>query len=214
MNQILLHSITMLHHRRSAALELVAPLCYSGGMTADQIARLTIALDEMKPPVRRRIEVPLAIRLDRLHQVFQIAMGWENCHLYEFRVGRDIAYGIPDPNGISSERAPDRQTEQPWPSSWRKPATTRSNTSTISVTTGNTPSSSKPLPRPNPKPSIRVCSRPKAAARPRISVGRGAMPNILKLWPTPTTNAMPRWSNGAAPTSIPIPSMKPPSENS
>jgi hypothetical protein len=99
MNQILLHSITMLHHRRSAALELVAPLCYSGGMTADQIARLTIALDEMKPPVRRRIEVPLAIRLDRLHQVFQVAMGWENCHLYEFRVGRDIAYGIPDPNG-------------------------------------------------------------------------------------------------------------------
>ena len=99
MNQILLHSITMLHHYRSAALELVAPLCHSGGMTADQIARLTIALDEMKPPVRRRIEVPLAIRLDRLHQVFQIAMGWENCHLYEFRIGRDIAYGFPDPNG-------------------------------------------------------------------------------------------------------------------
>ena len=108
MNQILLHSITMLHHRRSAALELVAPLCHSGGMTADQIARLAIALDEVEPPVRRRIEVPLAIRLDRLHQVLQIVMGWENCHLYEFRIGRDIAYGVPDPHGdfLGSSRRP------------------------------------------------------------------------------------------------------------
>ena len=66
-------------------------------MTADQIARLAIALDEVEPPVRRRIEVPLTIRLDRLHQVFQVVMGWENYHLFEFRIGRDIAYGIPDP---------------------------------------------------------------------------------------------------------------------
>ena len=58
-------------------------------MTADQIARLAIALDDVKPPVRRRIEVPLTIRLDRLHQIFQVVMGWENYHLYEFRIGRD-----------------------------------------------------------------------------------------------------------------------------
>ena len=50
-------------------------------MTADQIARLAIALDEVRPPVRRRIEVPLTIRLDRLHEVFQAVMGWENYHL-------------------------------------------------------------------------------------------------------------------------------------
>ncbi|MEA2613691.1 MAG: hypothetical protein QOI52_1650 [Chloroflexota bacterium] len=82
-------------------------------MTADQIARLAIALDEVKPPVRRRIEVPLAIRLDRLHQVFQVVMGWENYHLYEFRIGRDIAYGVPDPNGDflgSSSRPASRTT--------------------------------------------------------------------------------------------------------
>ena len=109
-------------------------------MTADQIARLAIALDEVKPPVRRRIEVPLTIRLDRLHQVFQAVMGWENYHLYEFRIGRDIAYGVPDPNGDflgSSSRPANRTTlAQLWP----KPATRRSNTSTISATTGNTPS--------------------------------------------------------------------------
>jgi hypothetical protein len=41
---------------------------------SDQIAQLAITLDTVKPPVRRRIEVPLAIRLDRLHRVFQIVM--------------------------------------------------------------------------------------------------------------------------------------------
>ena len=82
-------------------------------MTADQIARLAIALDDVRPLVRRRIEVPLTIRLDRLHQVFQVVMGWENYHLYEFRIGRDIAYGVPDPNGDflgSSSRPANRTT--------------------------------------------------------------------------------------------------------
>jgi len=62
---------------------------------SEKIARLAISLDEVKPPVRRRIEVPLGIRLDRLHRVLQIVMGWEGYHLYEFRVPRDIAYGVP-----------------------------------------------------------------------------------------------------------------------
>jgi len=64
-------------------------------MTSSQkIARLAIALDEVKPPVRRRVEVQLAVRLDQLHRIIQIVMGWENYHLYEFRVGRDVVYGI------------------------------------------------------------------------------------------------------------------------
>jgi len=29
----------------------------------------------------RRVEVPLTIRLDRLHLVLQAAMGWTNSHL-------------------------------------------------------------------------------------------------------------------------------------
>ena len=64
-------------------------------MTSPQkIARLAIALDEVKPPVRRCVEVQLAVRLDQLHRIIQIVMGWENYHLYEFRVGRDVVYGI------------------------------------------------------------------------------------------------------------------------
>ena len=64
----------------------------------EEIARLAIVLDEVKPPVRRRVEVPLIIRLDQLHRIIQIVMGWQNYHLYEFRVGRDVAYGVPYPH--------------------------------------------------------------------------------------------------------------------
>ena len=45
----------------------------------------------------RRVEVPLTIRLDRLHLVLQAAMGWTNSHLYEIRA-RDIGWGMPDPD--------------------------------------------------------------------------------------------------------------------
>jgi hypothetical protein len=61
------------------------------------IARLKITLNNVKPPVSRRIEVPLSIRLDRLHLVIQAAMGWTNSHLYEIRA-RDVGWGMPDPN--------------------------------------------------------------------------------------------------------------------
>ena len=62
-----------------------------------EIARLRIGLADMPRPVMRRIEVPLAIHLDDLHLVFQHAMGWENRHPYEFRVGEDVAYGHVEP---------------------------------------------------------------------------------------------------------------------
>jgi hypothetical protein len=45
----------------------------------------------------RRVEVPLTIRLDRLHLVLQAAMGWTNGHLYEIRA-RDVGWGSPDPD--------------------------------------------------------------------------------------------------------------------
>lgn len=63
----------------------------------ERIARLRLEIDEVEPCVKLRIEVPLAIGLADLHLIFQAAMGWENYHLYEFRVGRNIAYGEPEP---------------------------------------------------------------------------------------------------------------------
>lgn len=37
-----------------------------------------------KPPVWRRITVPVSLPLDAFHEVLQAAMGWENAHLHSF----------------------------------------------------------------------------------------------------------------------------------
>lgn len=60
------------------------------------IARLKITL-EVEPKVMRRVDVPVKIRLDRLHLVLQAAIGWTNSHLYEFRAG-GAGWGVPDPD--------------------------------------------------------------------------------------------------------------------
>jgi pRiA4b ORF-3-like protein len=49
------------------------------------------------PPVWRRVLIPAAIRLDRLHEVIQAAMGWQNSHLHAFIDGQTY-YGVPDPD--------------------------------------------------------------------------------------------------------------------
>jgi hypothetical protein len=64
-------------------------------MTTSDIACLKITLDDVGPVVMRRVEVPLSIRLDRLHAVLQAALGWTNSHLWEIRAG-GAGWGIPD----------------------------------------------------------------------------------------------------------------------
>jgi len=66
-------------------------------MSTAAIARIEITLDDVKPLVMRRLEVPLSIRLDRLHLAIQAAMGWTNSHLYEIRA-KDTGWGVPDPD--------------------------------------------------------------------------------------------------------------------
>jgi hypothetical protein len=64
-----------------------------------QIARLRVEIDEVTPAVVRRVEVPLDIRLDDLHFVLQIAIGWQNGHPFEFRVegaGEEKRWGLVD----------------------------------------------------------------------------------------------------------------------
>ena len=65
-------------------------------MISTSIARLRVTLDDVEPAVLRRLEVPLDLRLDRLHLVLQAALGWTNSHLWEFRA-RDTGWGLPDP---------------------------------------------------------------------------------------------------------------------
>jgi hypothetical protein len=67
-------------------------------MSTDAIARLKITLDDVKPVVLRRIEVPRTLRLDRLHLAIQAAMGWTNSHLYEI-LACGVGWGMIDPDG-------------------------------------------------------------------------------------------------------------------
>ncbi len=53
------------------------------------IAALRVTLAGSKPPIWRRVLVPADIRLDRLHDVLQAAMGWEDYHLHLFSKGAD-----------------------------------------------------------------------------------------------------------------------------
>ena len=100
-------------------------------MSADAIARLNITLDDVKPAVLRRVEVPFNIRLDRLHLAIQAAMGWTNTHLYEIRA-RDV-------DGRPDRSMPARPISV---TCWRMLAPRRFGTSTILVTAGNTQSKS------------------------------------------------------------------------
>jgi hypothetical protein len=49
------------------------------------------------PPVWRRVLIPAAYPLSRVHAVVQAALGWENCHMHAFTIGK-ARYG-PDPDG-------------------------------------------------------------------------------------------------------------------
>lgn len=50
---------------------------------------LRITLAEASPPIWRLVRVRSDATLGQLHGVIQAAMGWMNCHLHAFRVGRE-----------------------------------------------------------------------------------------------------------------------------
>ena len=47
-----------------------------------------IQLLDIDPLIWRRFMVPTSITLDRFHDVIQIVMGWNDCHLHEFTIGK------------------------------------------------------------------------------------------------------------------------------
>jgi yecA family protein len=52
--------------------------------TTPQTYQLRVSLDYSKPEIWRRLRVPSDTNLIALHQILQIAMGWEGYHLHEF----------------------------------------------------------------------------------------------------------------------------------
>ena len=62
------------------------------------IYQMKLTLLGTKPPIWRRLLVPSEFTLAHLHDVFQIAMGWQDGHLHEFRIGNK-RFGVPDLKG-------------------------------------------------------------------------------------------------------------------
>jgi len=62
------------------------------------ISQLKVTLCDVTPRVWRRLLVPGAYTLDRVHLVFQTAMGWHDVHLHSFEIDGQ-QYGQPDPDG-------------------------------------------------------------------------------------------------------------------
>lgn len=60
------------------------------------IYQIKVTLLGTKPPIWRRLLVPADLTLAQLHNVLQIAMGWEDGHMHEFRVGQR-RFGQPEP---------------------------------------------------------------------------------------------------------------------
>ena len=59
--------------------------------------QIKVTLTGSKPPIWRRLIVKDNIRLDQLHSVLQVSMGWFDYHLHQYIVG-DSYIGIPDPD--------------------------------------------------------------------------------------------------------------------
>lgn len=85
-------------------MELDAPTCQIGDMSAEIVARLHIVLNDVEPAIWRRVDVPVTASLKMLHDIVQAAMGWENYHLWHFEVG-DRRYGVPGPLWPDSDMA-------------------------------------------------------------------------------------------------------------
>ena len=63
----------------------------------EDIATLRIELEGIEPLIWRRVAVRTTITLTALHRVIQAAMGWLDCHLWEFEANdRKYSMLIPD----------------------------------------------------------------------------------------------------------------------
>src|SRR5262245_20584689 len=60
----------------------------------NEIVTVCIELRHTDPLIWRQVEVPTSITLKVLHDIIQAAMGWFDCHLWDFTIGKQ-SYGLP-----------------------------------------------------------------------------------------------------------------------
>ena len=58
----------------------------------EQICTIRIELTHSEPLIWREVEAPISITLGDLHEIIQIAIGWDGDHLWQFTIGKQT-YG-------------------------------------------------------------------------------------------------------------------------
>ena len=66
---------------------MIANIEFTAGKDLACLYQLDLVLLGTEPPVWRRLQVPAGANLGWLHAVIQVAMGWTNSHLHQFKVG-------------------------------------------------------------------------------------------------------------------------------
>ena len=69
---------------------------------------LKVTLRDTKPPIWRRVTVPTTYTFADLHQVAQVAMGWEDYHLWQFWDG------VRGPQSVILGPIPPGETAETW----------------------------------------------------------------------------------------------------
>jgi len=76
------------------AAYLSAPLDPRRFPLPDDVFQLRVTLMGTTPSIWRRLLVPQDVTLPQLHSILQVAMGWTNSHLHQFKVG-DVRFAEP-----------------------------------------------------------------------------------------------------------------------
>ena len=62
---------------------------------ADMILQIRVTIQDIEPPIWRRLHLPLDLNLAQLHEVIQASFGWTDSHLHQFVIG-GLVYGAPE----------------------------------------------------------------------------------------------------------------------
>jgi hypothetical protein len=76
------------------------------------IFQLKIVLEDVRPQIMRRVQVPADIDLADLHDVFQVVMGWTDSHLHAFTIA-DVSYTRSYEDGDLEELDMEEECEVP-----------------------------------------------------------------------------------------------------
>lgn len=71
------------------SVRVIAALDPAAAKALPPVYQLKVVLLGTRRPVWRRLQVPGSASLGWLHAVLQVAMGWTNSHLHQFRIGPD-----------------------------------------------------------------------------------------------------------------------------